>query len=137
MSSARPGRLEDMTTTTATFTGISTVAIPASDPDATKAFFEDLGFITEFDGDVAPDFRWIAMAAPDGRAGISVIAATGAVPAGIDTGIRFVTPDARAAHARLAERGLDVGALLDWPTAPLMFEFQDFDGNTMYVSEPS
>lgn len=126
-----------MSTTTATLTGISTAAIPASDPDATKALFEDLGFTTEFDGDVAPDFRWIAMAALDGRAGISVIAATDAVPRGIDTGIRFVTADARAAHARLTERGLEVGGLLDWPTAPLMFEFQDLDGNTMYVSEPS
>ena len=126
-----------MTTTTATFTGISTVAIPATDPDATKQLFEELGFTTAFDGDVAPDFRWISMTAADGRAGISVIAATDAVPAGIDTGIRFVTPDARAAHVRLTERGLDVGELLDWPTAPLMFEFRDLDGNTMYVSEPT
>ena len=138
MSSAALRRLQDMTTTTtATFTGISTVAVPASDPDATKQLFEDLGFRTDFDGDVAPDFRWIAMTAPDGGAGISVIAATDAVPTGIDTGIRFVTPDARAAHARVSALGLQVGELLDWPTAPLMFEFEDLDGNTMYVSEPS
>jgi hypothetical protein len=31
--------------------------------------------------------------------------------------------------------GLTVGELLDWPTAPLMFEFRDADGNTMYVAE--
>ena len=137
MSSTAARRLQGMRTTTATLTGISTIAIPASDPDATKQLFEDLGFTTEFDGDVAPDFRWIAMAAPDGRAGISVIAAADAVPTGIDTGIRFVTDDARAPRALLSERGLDVGELLDWPTAPLMFEFQDLDGNTMYVSEPT
>ena len=125
-----------MTTTTATFTGISTVAIPASDPDATKRLFEELGLITQFDGDVAPNFRWIALAASEGHAGVSVIAASDAVPAGIDTGVRFVTPDARSAHARLTELGLRVGPLLDWPTAPLMFEFQDHDGNTMYASEP-
>ena len=126
-----------MTTATATFTGISTVAVPASDPDATKALFEELGFTTQFDGDVAPDFRWIAMAAPDRGAGISVILATQTLPTSIDTGIRFVTADARDAHARLTDRGLHVGELLDWPTAPLMFEFEDLDGNTMYVSEPT
>jgi hypothetical protein len=95
-----------MTTNTATFTGISTIAIPATDPDATKALFEELGFATEFDGDVAPDFRWVAMAAPDGSAGISIIAATNDVPTGIDTGIRFMTGDARAAHSHLTDRGL-------------------------------
>jgi hypothetical protein len=46
-----------------------------------------------------------------------------------------VTPHARAARARLADLGLRVGDLLDWPTAPLMFEFWDLDGNKMYVSE--
>ena len=125
-----------MTTRTATLTGISTVAIAVSDQDATKRLFEDLGFETRYDGDVAVDFRWIDMAPPDGGAGLSIIATTDALPTGIDTGIRFVTSDARAAHARIAELGLRVGDLLDWPTAPLMFEFWDLDGNTMYVSEP-
>jgi hypothetical protein len=32
-------------------------------------------------------------------------------------------------------RGLDVGELLDWDTAPLMFEFADPDGNRFYVVE--
>ena len=125
-----------MTTRTATLTGISTVAIAVSDQDATKRLFEDLGFETRYDGDVAVDFRWIDMAPPDGGVGLSIIATSDALPTGIDTGIRFVTPDARAAHARLVELGMRVGDLLDWPTAPLMFEFRDHDGNTMYVSEP-
>ena len=125
-----------MTTSTATLTGISTVAIPVSDQDATKRLLEALGFETRFDAEVNVGFRWIDMAPPGGGASLSVIAASDAQPAGIDTGIRFVTPDARAAHARLADLGLRVGELLDWPTAPLMFEFWDLDGNTMYVTEP-
>ena len=76
------------------------------------------------------------MAPPGGGTTLSVIAADDTVPPGIDTGIRFVTPDARAARARLLDLGLRVGDLLDWPTAPLMFEFWDLDGNKMYVSEP-
>jgi catechol 2,3-dioxygenase-like lactoylglutathione lyase family enzyme len=125
-----------MTTQTATLTGISTVAIAVSDQDATKRLFEALGLETRFDAEVNVGFRWIDMAPPDGGTGLSVIAASDDLPTGIDTGIRFVTPDARAAHARLVELGLRVGELLDWPTAPLMFEFWDLDGNTMYVAEP-
>ncbi len=129
-----PARLPYMTTPT--FTGISTVAIAVTDQDATRRLFEELGFRTTFDAEVAVGFRWIDMAAPEGGATLSVIAATEALPTGIDTGIRFVTQDARAAHARLVDLGLRVGELLDWPTAPLMFEFRDHDGNTMYVAEP-
>jgi len=124
------------TRTAATLTGISTVAIPVSDQDATKRLFEGLGFETRFDADVAVDFRWIDMASPGGGTTLSVIAAGDSLPTGIDTGIRFITPDARAAHARLTDLGLRVGELLDWPTAPLMFEFWDLDGNKMYVAEP-
>lgn len=137
MSPAPSAGLPTMTTQTATLTGISTVAIAVSDQDATKRLFEELGWESRFDADVTVGFRWIDMAPPGGGATLSVIAATDAQPTGIDTGIRFVTPDARAAHARLVDLGLRVGALLDWPTAPLMFEFWDLDGNTMYVAEPA
>ena len=125
-----------MTIRTGTLTGISTVAIAVSDQDATKRLFEDLGFETRFDADVNVGFRWIDMAPVGGGATLSVIASTDELTTGIDTGIRFVAPDARAARARLVELGLRVGDLLAWPTAPLMFEFWDLDGNKMYVSEP-
>lgn len=126
-----------MTTTTGTFTGMSTVAVPVSDQDAAKRLFEELGFETRFDADVAVGFRWIDMAPVSSGTTLSIVAATDSLPAGIDTGIRFTTADARAARARLVELGLRVGDLLDWPTAPLMFEFRDLDGNTMYVTEPA
>jgi len=136
MSSALAARLPTMTRQPATLSGISTVAIAVSDQDATKRLFEELGFETRFDAEVNVGFRWIDMAAPGGGTTLSVIATTDALPTGIDTGIRFTTADARVAHAHFAELGLRVGELLDWPTAPLMFEFDDLDGNTMYVAEP-
>lgn len=58
-------------------------------------------------------------------------------PTGIDTGIRLITADARRVHKDLTSRGLEVGDLLDWPTAPRMFSFSDPDGNRLYVSEIS
>ena len=125
-----------MTTDTGTFTGISTVAIPVSDQDAAKALLEQLGFATRFDADLGGGFRWIDMALPGGGTSVSLVAGSDDLPTGVDTGIRLVTPDARAAHTRLRDLGLRVGDLLDWPTAPLMFEFRDVDGNRMYVAEP-
>ena len=136
MSFGRAAGLPSMTQDSVTLGGISTVAIAVADQDATVRLFEQLGFKKRFDAEVNVGFRWIDLASPDGGTGLSVIATTDELPTGIDTGIRFVTPDARAAHARLAALGLKVGELLDWPTAPLMFEFWDLDGNTMYVAEP-
>ena len=130
-STNRPHDMEDGTT----FTRISTVAIPVTDQDRTKALLEGLGFETRFDSDLGDGFRWIELVPPGAETSIALVAAGDELPTGIDTGIRLVTPDARAAHERLGRLGLDVGELLDWETAPLMFSFTDFDGNRLYVSE--
>jgi hypothetical protein len=118
-----------------TFTRASTVAIPVTDQDRTKALFEGLGFETRFDADLGGGFRWIEVVPPGAETSIAVVATSDELPTGVDTGIRLVTPDARAAHQRLAGLGLDVGELLDWETAPLMFSFTDYDGNRLYVTE--
>ena len=95
-----------------------------------------MGFATVRDADLGGGFRWIEMAPPGSTTAIALVAAGEDLPCGIDTGIRLIAPDARAAHAALTAQGLDVGELLDWPTAPLMFSFTDLDGNRLYVMEP-
>jgi hypothetical protein len=76
--------------------------------------------------------------APPGAATSVALVTTGeGLPTGIDTGIRLVTADARAARAELLALGLAVGELLDWETTPLMFSFTDPDGNRLYVAEPA
>lgn len=126
-----------MTKKTTTFTGMSTVAVPVTNQDRAKELFEGLGFETRFDADLGDGFRWIELAPPGAVTSIALVASSDGLPTGVDTGIRLVTPDARAAHAELLARGLSVGELLDWPTAPLMFSFCDLDGNRLYVAEPS
>lgn len=122
-------------TNDATFSELRTVAVPVTDQDRTKALFEGLGFEVRFDADLQPGFRWIELAPPGATTSIALVATGDELPTGIDTGIRLVTPDARAAHARLGGLGLSVGELLDWDTAPLMFSFRDLDGNRFYVSQ--
>jgi hypothetical protein len=125
-----------MTNRPTTFTGLSTVAIPVTDQDRTKALLEGLGFETRFDADLGDGFRWVELAPPGAVTSIALVATGDGLPTGVDTGIRLVTPDARVAHATLVALGLAVGDLLDWPTAPLMFSFCDPDGNRLYVAEP-
>ena len=130
-------RLSRMTNQTTTFTGLSTVAVPVTDQDRTKALLEGLGFETRFDADLGGGFRWIELAPPGAVTSVALVASGDDLPTGVDTGIRLVTADARAAHAELLALGLSVGQLLDWPTAPLMFSCCDPDGNRLYVTEPS
>jgi hypothetical protein len=125
-----------MTTSTKTFIGVSTVAIAVTDQDKTRELFESLGCECRMDADLGGGFRWIEVAPPGAATSIAIIATDDDLPTGIDTGIRLVTADARAAREELLARGLDVGELLDWETAPLMFTFCDPDGNRLYVAEP-
>ena len=136
MSRASPRRLTSMTKPT-TFTGLSTVAVPVTNQDRTKALFEKLGFQTRFDADLGDGFRWIELVPPGAVTSIALVASGDELPTGVDTGIRLVTPDARAARAELLGLGLEAGELLDWDTAPLMFSFCDPDGNLLYVAEPT
>jgi catechol 2,3-dioxygenase-like lactoylglutathione lyase family enzyme len=119
------------------FTRLQCVAVPVRDQDRSKALFEELGFTTTMDAELQPGFRWIELTPSSGGPSLALVATGDRLPTGIDTGIRLVTPDARAAHTALAARGLDVGDLLDWDTAPLMFSFQDLDGNRFYVGQSS
>jgi predicted enzyme related to lactoylglutathione lyase len=123
--------------TTTTITTIRTVAIPADDQDRTTAFFVDqLGFEKRMDAELAEGFRWIEVAPPGSDVSVAIVAASSALPSGIDTGIRFVTTDAEAEHASMEQHGVDVDELLRWPGVPAMFSFRDLDGNTFYLSEP-
>src|SRR5688572_649450 len=129
MNSVRLCRPTDMTKPTTTFTGVSTVAIPVTDQDRTKALLERVGFETRYDADLGDGFRWVELAPPGAATSVALVATGEGLPTGIDTGIRLVTADARAARAELLALGLAVGELLDWETTPLMFSFTDPDGN--------
>jgi predicted enzyme related to lactoylglutathione lyase len=122
---------------TTTITTVRTIAIAASDQDRTTEFFvEKLGFEKQMDAEFAPGFRWIEVAPPSSAVSIAIVAASEAMPVGVDTGIRFVTTDAEAQHASMVENGVDVDELLRWPGVPVMFSFRDIDGNAFYLVEP-
>ena len=117
-----------------TISNVRTIGVPVSDQDAALAFFvETLGFALQMDAELQPGFRWIEVAPPGSEVSVAIVAASDAQPAGIDTGIRFVSSDAAAEHAALTAAGVDVDELLLWDGAPPMYDFRDPDGNTFYV----
>ena len=93
------------TTTSTTISTIRTIAIPASDQDRTLAFFEDLGFTKQLDEELQEGFRWIEVAPPGSAVSVAIVQAGDELPAGVDTGIRFVSADAEADHAAMTARG--------------------------------
>jgi catechol 2,3-dioxygenase-like lactoylglutathione lyase family enzyme len=122
-------------TSTTTFTGMRSVAVPVTDQDRSTALFSRLGFAVRLDAELQPGFRWVELELPGVDTAVALVETGDRLPTGVDTGIRLTTADARAAHATIVALGLDAGELLDWETAPLMFSFLDPDGNRWYVSE--
>ena len=119
----------------AIFHAVRSIAVPVTDQDRTKGLLKRFGFSVSIDTELQPGFRWIEMTLSGDDTAIALIRCGDELPAGIDTGIRLVTADARAARDAVVNAGLDAGELLDWETAPLMFSFLDPDGNRFYVSE--
>ena len=105
-----------------TITDIGTVGIPVSDQDKAVEFFVGtLGFEKRLDMRMGEGFRWVTVAAPSAATSVALI--TGP-PAGADTGIRFLVPDAETEHTAMRQRGIEVGDLLRWPGVPSQLRFR-------------
>ena len=117
-------------------TDIRTVGVPVTDQDRAIDFFVGtLGFEKAMDAPLDETTRWVEVAAPGATTSVALL--KGPVTPGVDTGVRFVVPDATAEHQRLVDRGVDIGELLVGEGVPTMFTFDDPDGNRFYVVESS
>jgi lactoylglutathione lyase len=116
---------------------IRVVGIPVTDQDRALRFYaETLGFDVQLDVPLPQlGSRWIVVAPPGTAVSVALVAAHDGVPAGVETGIRFHTPDADATHAALQARGVEVGDVLRWPGVPPMFTVRDVDGNRFEIVE--
>ena len=116
---------------------VMTVGVPVSDQDRALEFYlGKLGFEKRRDVPL-PQFggRWIEVAPSDATITLALVPAREGAPTGVQTGIRLKTDDADGVHARLQERGVDVGELLRWQGVPPMFSFRDQDGNGLEIVE--
>lgn len=117
-------------------TDVRTVGVPVTDPDRALSFYVDtLGFEKRIDFPMGEGKRWIELAPPGAATTIALVPAHEGVPAGVETGIRFTTPDADGLRAELLTRGVDVDDVLRWEGVPAMFAFRDCDGNGLEIVE--
>ena len=123
-------------TTPIRVTDVRTVGVPVVDQDQAVDFFVGtLGFEKRMDVPIGDGARWIVVAPPTAATTIALVRSSDEIPAGVETGIRFVTPDADADHADLLARGVAADEVLRWPGVPAMFAFRDPDGNGFEIVE--
>ncbi len=117
-------------------TDVRTVGIPVSDQDRAIDFYVGtLGFDKRLDVDMGGGRRWIEVAPAGASTSVALIRAHEGLPAGVETGIRFTSPDADAVHAGMRASGVDADEVLRWEGVPPMFAFRDPDGNGMEIVE--
>jgi catechol 2,3-dioxygenase-like lactoylglutathione lyase family enzyme len=111
------------------------VAVPVSDVDRAKAFYvEKIGFNPDHDHRVSDDIRFVQLTPPGSGCSIAIgKGLTGAKPGSVE-GLQLVVADIDAAKSELAERGLDVGEVQEFPWGKFVF-FADPDGNRWAVQE--
>jgi catechol 2,3-dioxygenase-like lactoylglutathione lyase family enzyme len=128
---------------------LEVVVVPVSDVDRAKAFYaEQLGFDVDHDTEVMEGNRVIQLTPPGSGCSIVVRdAAAAEMPPGSLKGLQLVVSDIHAAHAQLAQRGVEVSevqVLGESPTPqpdPLdnvgFVFFGDPDGNQWAVQQIS
>ena len=110
------------------------VALPVSDVDRAKAFYVQAGFNADHDHVVGDDLRFVQLTPPGSACSIAIGRGVTDMAPGSVKGMQVVVDDIEAAHDALAERGVDVGDVQDFPWGRFVF-FSDPDGNGWAVQQ--
>ena len=110
------------------------VAVPVSDVDRAKAFYEKAGFNPDHDHVVSDEIRFVQMTPPGSACSIAFGKGMGSAKPGSVAGLQLVVTDIEAARTELAGRGVDVSAVEDFPWGRFVY-FSDPDGNGWAVQE--
>lgn len=109
--------------------------IPVSDVDRAKAFYSDqVGFNADHDHTVSEEIRFVQLTPPGSSCSIAFGKGIVDTPPGSVHGLQLVVSDINAAHAQLAQSGVEVSDVqtLDWGS---FVYFSDPDGNAWAVQE--
>jgi len=105
------------------------VAIPVSDVDRAKSFYtEKAGFNADHDHTVSDELRFVQLTPPGSACSIALGTGVVDAPPGSVKGMQLVVSDIGAARAELAERGVEVSEVQEFPWGSFVF-FSDPDGN--------
>jgi catechol 2,3-dioxygenase-like lactoylglutathione lyase family enzyme len=125
------------------------VLVPVTDVDRAKTFYtEKMGFNVDVDHQAGDEFRVVQLTPPGSACSISIgTGITTAAPGSVQ-GLHLVVTDIDAAHAELAERGVDIGEVFHFEAGKRasgpepdrrdygsFLSFSDPDGNSWIVQE--
>lgn len=104
------------------------VLVPVSDVDRAKAFYEQVGFTADHDFTISEDVRFVQLTPPGSGCSIAVgKGLTEMAPGSVDN-LQACVDDVEAARATLAERGIEMSEVADFPWGSFTY-FSDPDGN--------
>jgi predicted enzyme related to lactoylglutathione lyase len=111
------------------------VAIPVSDVDRAKSFYvEQAGFNADHDHTVSEEIRFVQLTPPGSACSIALgNGLTDAEPGSV-VGLQLVVADIGQAHDELAQRGVEVSDVQEFPWGSFVF-FSDPDGNKWSVQQ--
>jgi predicted enzyme related to lactoylglutathione lyase len=110
------------------------VAIPVTDVDRAKAFYEQVGFAVDHDHEVSDEIRFVQVTPPGSACSIAFgEGITTATPGSVE-GLQVVVDDIEAAKAELEGRGVEVKGIEDFPWGRFLW-FSDPDGNGWAVQQ--
>ncbi len=110
------------------------VAVPVSDVDRAKAFYEHVGFNADHDHRVSDEMRFVQLTPPGSGCSIAIGSGIMTTEPGSVQGLQLVVADIEAAHADLSGRGVEVSDVQDFPWGRFVF-FTDPDGNGWAVQQ--
>lgn len=111
------------------------IAVPVSDVDRAKAFYVDqVGFNADHDHKISDELRFVQLTPPGSACSIAFgVGITDSEPGSVK-GLQVVVDDAAAVRKQLAERGVKVSDVQQFPWGRFVF-FSDPDGNEWAVQE--
>jgi predicted enzyme related to lactoylglutathione lyase len=110
------------------------VAVPVSDVDRAKAFYEQAGFNADHDHRVSDEMRFVQLTPPGSGCSIAIGQGIMTTEPGSVQGLQLVVDDIDAAHEDLSGRGVEVSDIQDFPWGRFVF-FKDPDGNGWAVQQ--
>src|SRR2546422_8068405 len=105
------------------------IQVPVSDVARARSFYvEKVGLNDDHDHQVSDEIRFVQLTPPGSACSIALTTGAHEMKPGSIDGIQLVVEDADAAREELAERGVEVSEVQDFPWGRFVF-FKDPDGN--------
>jgi predicted enzyme related to lactoylglutathione lyase len=114
---------------------IELIAVPVTDVERAKAFYsEQAGFSVDHDHTVSEEIRFVQLTPPGSACSIAIGKGLVDSEPGSLKSVQLVVADIEQAHEQLADRGVEVSEIEDFPWGRFVF-FSDPDGNKWSVQQ--